>query len=233
MISRANSGIEAEMSTTLYARAGKRGLDVVGSGLGLLLLSPLFLLVALLVKASSAGPVFFRQVRVGQFEKPFRILKFRSMRASKPGTGGLLTAAGDPRVTSVGRFLRKSKVDELPQLINVFLGQMSLVGPRPEVPEYTATYTAEQRRVFAQKPGITGPAAILNVCEEELLADQADHHGFYLAVLLPAKLAIDLDYCGSISLAEDLRLICITFASIFWKPASSRNPVLGFPENQS
>jgi lipopolysaccharide/colanic/teichoic acid biosynthesis glycosyltransferase len=233
MISRGNSGSEVEMSAAFYSRVGKRGLDVLGSGLGLLLLSPLFLIVAVLVKASSAGPVFFRQVRVGQFQKPFRILKFRSMSASKPGTGGLLTAAGDPRVTSLGRWLRKSKVDELPQLINVFLGEMSLVGPRPEVPEYTAAYTPEQRRVFEQKPGITGPAAIVNVREEELLADQADQHGFYLTVLLPAKLAIDLEYCGSISLAEDLRLIFITFASIFWKPASSRNPVLGFPEKQS
>ncbi|HKM67295.1 MAG TPA: sugar transferase [Candidatus Acidoferrum sp.] len=220
------------MSATFYAKAGKRGLDVLGSSLGLLFLSPLFLIVAVLVKASSAGPVFFRQVRVGQLQRPFRIFKFRSMRAGNPGRGGMLTADGDPRITPVGRFLRKSKLDESPQLINVFLGEMSLVGPRPEVPVHTANYTAEQRQVFAHKPGITGPAAIASGGEEELLARQADKLDFYLTILLPAKLSMDLDYCSKISAAEDLRLIFLTFASIFGKP-SSRNPLLGLPEKQS
>lgn len=217
----------------IYLRIGKRGLDVIGSTFGLVILSPFFLLIAVLVKASSAGPVFFRQVRTGQFEKTFRIFKFRSMRVTAPDRSALLTAAGDPRVTPLGRLLRKSKLDELPQLINVFLGEMSLVGPRPEVPVYVAAYTPEQRRALQQKPGITGPAAIGHVREEELLAGQADKQAFYLAVLLPAKLVIDLDYCANISLGEDLRLIFLTLTSIFWKPEFPRRPLLGVAEKQS
>lgn len=233
MISRATSGVEAQMKNTFYPRFGKRILDIVGAGFGLMILSPLFLIVAALVKASGAGPVFFRQVRTGQFQKPFRIFKFRSMRASDPSRSALLTAAGDPRVTPLGRLLRKSKVDELPQLLNVFVGEMSLVGPRPEVPEYTVVYTVEQQRVFEQKPGITGPAAVRLVGEEAILAEQVDKHSFYVKVLLPAKLAMDLAYCANISFLEDLKLIFVTFASIFWKAASSQNPLLGMVEKQS
>lgn len=221
------------MRNSLYVNAGKRALDATASGFGLLILSPLFVVVAVLVKASSPGPVFFRQFRTGQFEKPFRIFKFRSMAVSPEGKGSLLTAARDPRVTPLGRFLRKTKLDELPQLINVFRGEMSLVGPRPEVPLYTATYTHEQRRVLEHKPGITGPAAIGHVREEELLAGQADKHAFYLGTLLPAKLAIDLRYCANITLAEDLRLIFATFAGIFWKPELPETPLLAEPEKQN
>ena len=214
------------MKTTFYTKVGKRMLDLAGSGLGLLILSPVFFIVAALVKASSAGPVFFRQVRVGQFQKTFRIFKFRSMRLNSAGSkGGLLTAAGDPRVTPVGRFLRNTKLDELPQLINVVIGEMSLVGPRPEVPEYVAAYSEEQLRVFEQRPGITGPAAISHVREEELLAAQTDKHGFYLRVLMPSKLAIDLDYCANITLFGDLKNLFATFTSIFRKPASTRESI--------
>jgi len=209
-----------------HVRFGKPALDLLGSVFGLVVLSPVFLLVAVLIKATSRGPVFFRQLRVGQFEKRFRIFKFRSMTAAGTGRGALLTKAGDPRITPLGRWLRKSKMDELPQLINVFLGQMSLVGPRPEVPEYVAAYTGDQMRVLLAKPGITGLVAMNNVQEEELLADQEDKDHFYRTVLLPAKLKLDLLYCENICFTEDLRILFATFLKIFRRSASPKNYVV-------
>jgi len=213
-----------------YERLGKRFVDLLASICGLIVVAPLFLAIAVAVKVTSRGPVFFRQVRVGQFEEPFRIFKFRSMSGSASGPGALLTASGDPRITIVGRWLRKSKLDELPQLINVLLGEMSLVGPRPEVPQYTAAYTDRQRQVLQARPGITGPAAIGHVREEELLAVQADKLGFYLQVLMPAKLEIDLKYCSAITFQGDVRLILATLASIFGKTRLSGNPSMELPE---
>lgn len=205
------TGVSAK---TFYAQTGKRWLDAACAFVALIILSPLFGVVALATKLTSRGPVLFRQVRIGQFGRPFRILKFRTMIARGNERGPLLTARGDRRITRLGRWLRKSKVDEIPQLINVLIGDMSLVGPRPEVPEYTAGYTDGQRRVFLVRPGITGPAANAYFNEEELLARQADKDSFYLRDVLPAKLHMDLLYCENVTLTKDLRLIFSTFATI-------------------
>lgn len=220
------------MDHTFYTRHGKRAVDLIGSVFGLIVLAPLFAVISVFVKATSRGPVFFRQVRVGQFEKSFRIFKFRSMSGSGSGRGALLTTSSDPRVTPVGRWLRASKLDELPQLINVLLGEMSLVGPRPEVAEYVATYSEEQRRVLLAKPGITGLVAMNNVQEEELLAAQEDKHHFYQSVLLPAKLRLDVIYCENVRLAEDLRILLGTFFKIFRRSPNARSPLVHSPEKQ-
>ena len=221
------------MKNSFYQHFGKRALDLFGAIFGLAVLSPLFLIIAVLVKATSRGPVFFRQIRVGQFGKPFRIFKFRSMTESRPGQSALLTATGDPRITPVGRWLRKTKLDEFPQLVNVLLGQMSLVGPRPEVPEYVATYSKDQRRVLLAKPGITSPVAARNFGEEELLASQTDTHNFYLNTLLPAKLEIELAYCANMSFLVDMKWILATLLGIFVKTKILHSPLLRVPEKQS
>ena len=213
------------MKQTFYAGVGKRVLDVAGASLGLIVLSPVFLVIALLVKATSRGPILFRQIRVGQFEKLFSIFKFRSMTGTASGRGALLTAAADPRVTPLGRWLRKSKLDELPQLINVLLGDMSLVGPRPEVPEYVASYSEGQFQVFLAKPGMTGLVAMNNVEEEALLAAHKDKDHFYRAVLMPAKLSVDVAYTRDIRLLEDLRILFATLRKLFYKAADGKAPL--------
>jgi lipopolysaccharide/colanic/teichoic acid biosynthesis glycosyltransferase len=207
---------------TFYARFGKRFFDASFSLFGLLLLSPLLALIAAAVKLTSPGPALFSQARTGLAGKPFPILKFRTMRVSAPNSGPLLTAAGDPRITPLGRWLRRTKVDELPQLFNVLAGHMSLVGPRPEVPRYTALYSPPQRKVFLARPGITGPSIILN--EEQLMAAQPDKEQFYLAAILPAKLRVDLAYCANIRFSADIRCLFLTFARLFRRPAPSSSP---------
>jgi lipopolysaccharide/colanic/teichoic acid biosynthesis glycosyltransferase len=221
------------MKHTFYTRFGKRALDLLGAMFGLVVLAPLFMIIAVLVKVASRGPVFFRQVRVGQFGKPFRIFKFRSMMAGGSGRGASLTTASDPRVTPLGRWLRSSKLDELPQLINVLLGQMSLVGPRPEVPEYVETYSEDEKRVLLEKPGITGFVAMHNVLEEELLAAQADKHHYYQTVLLPVKLRLDLLYCDDVRLLEDLRILFGTFFKIFRRSAVTSSSVIQTAEKHT
>lgn len=203
------------MSATFYSRHGKRWLDATLAFAGLILLSPLLLFVVIAVRLSSPGPALFRQTRTGQFGNPFQILKFRSMRAGS--TGSLVTASGDSRVTPLGRWLRKTKMDELPQLFNVLLGHMSLVGPRPEVPLYTALYSARQKQVFTARPGITSP--FINADEETLLAGQPDPERFYVTTLMPAKLEIDLAYCQNIRFFHDLRLIIGTVAQLLARTA--------------
>jgi lipopolysaccharide/colanic/teichoic acid biosynthesis glycosyltransferase len=193
--------------TSFYVRYGKRWFDASAALGGLILLSPLLLVAAVAVRLDSPGPSFFLQLRTGRFSNPFRMIKFRTMRLADEGNASLLTAAGDSRVTRVGRWLRKTKVDELPQLFNVLLGEMSLVGPRPEVPRFTQLYTQDQRRVLFARPGITSPAALASVNEEEILAQHADPESFYVHSLMPAKLQLDLAYCTSISFHQDLKLI--------------------------
>lgn len=188
-------------------------MDAAFAFAGLIILSPILFLVGLAVKLTTHGPVFFRQKRTGQFEKPFLIFKFRSMVAGDASNGSLLTAAGDTRITAVGAWLRKTKIDELPQLINVVLGDMSLVGPRPEVPKYTAGYTDKQKRVFLAKPGIT--CTSIDAYEEELLAQQVDKEAFYLSTILPAKLEVHLAYTENISFWDDMKIVFSTFAKIF------------------
>lgn len=178
--------------------------------MGLLVLAPVFAAVAMAITVTSPGPVFFRQVRVGRAGEPFRIYKFRTMRLDAEAVGGQLTVSGDPRVTRVGVYLRASKIDELPQLINVLLGDMSLVGPRPEVPRYVALYTPEQRRVLRVRPGITDPASILYRDEAAVLARADDPERAYIDEVLPHKLEINLAYLERRSLASDVGVILST-----------------------
>jgi lipopolysaccharide/colanic/teichoic acid biosynthesis glycosyltransferase len=205
------------MRLTFYSRYAKRLFDAAVSAAGLVLLGPLLLLVAIAVRFTSRGPALFSQTRTGLGERPFRILKFRSMQVAPAGAAALLTAAGDSRVTPLGRWLRKTKIDELPQLLNVLAGDMSLVGPRPEVPRYTSRYTPAQKKVFSARPGITGPSIILN--EEELMASHPDTEAFYLSTILPAKVAVDLSYCERIRFREDLRILFVTLSRLFYRPA--------------
>lgn len=195
----------------------KRLLDITASGIGLLLLCPLFLVLAIWIKLDSQGPVFYRQVRVGKGNRDFRIFKFRSMRIGSD-KGSLITIGGhDARITRSGYFIRKYKLDELPQLINVFLGDMSLVGPRPEVRRYVDLYTEEQRRVLNVRPGITDPASIKYRNENELLEGAEDPERYYIEVIMPDKLRLNIAYATSQSLLGDLRLICETFKAIVEK----------------
>jgi lipopolysaccharide/colanic/teichoic acid biosynthesis glycosyltransferase len=202
------------VSRSFYRAGGKRALDLTCSALGLLLLSPVLLAVAVLVKLSSKGPVFYFQGRAGRDGRIFQIVKFRSMRDSRNGNGPVITSAGDDRVTPVGRLLRWSKLDELPQLWNVLRGDMSLVGPRPEHPKYVKGYTDEQRHVLTVRPGITDIASIVYRNEEAVLARSPNPERFYREVILPHKLSLDLEYVADISLVRDLRLILETVKSL-------------------
>lgn len=192
----------------------KRVFDILVAGLGLLLLSPLFMLIALAVRLDSPGPVFFRQERVGRFGVPFRIHKFRSMQHGAPGAA--ITVGDDPRITRTGRWLRAAKLDELPQLIDVLAGHMSLVGPRPELPRYVALYPAALRdKVLSVRPGITDPASIAYRDESVQLARAADPEHEYVHVVLPRKLALAQAYAEQASLATDLRVIWRTVALVW------------------
>lgn len=189
----------------------KRLFDICVSGVGLLLLSPLLLLVSVWIKLDSPGPVFYRQVRVGRYNHDFRIFKFRSMRIGAD-KGSLVTIGGhDPRVTRAGYFLRKYKLDELPQLINVFIGDMSIVGPRPEVRHYVDYWTPEQMHVLDIRPGITDPASIKFRNENELLEKAENPEQYYIRVIMQEKLALYLQYVQKQSLLYDLKLIFQTF----------------------
>lgn len=223
---------DAAMRETLYFRFGKRWFDATIAFAALVPLAPLFLLIAAAIKLTSRGPVFFRQVRVGEFEKPFRIFKFRTMKGEGRGRGALLTAAGDPRITALGRWLRKTKIDELPQLINVLLGNMSLVGPRPEVPQYVAHYTERQKQILRVKPGITGPAANNYIDEEQLLACRSDKEAFYLTSILPAKLEHDMAYSKRVEFREDLRIIFETLAKVCGRLFWPAKPPLQAPQSE-
>ncbi len=187
-----------------------RLLDLVASLLGLIMLGPLLLLVALLVKVGSAGPAFYRAVRVGQGGQPFELLKFRSMMDGADQRGPGITWAGDNRVTRLGRLLRRTKIDELPQLWNVLKGEMSLVGPRPEDPRYVALYTAEERQVLAVRPGITSPATLRYYHEEELLKGE-DWERVYMEQVMPHKLRMELEYMERRTLWTDVGVIARTF----------------------
>lgn len=188
----------------------RRAFDVLAAGAGLLVLAPLFAVVAVAIAATSPGPVFFRQERVGRGGAPFRIFKVRSMRVDAEAVGGQLTVGGDPRVTRVGALLRATKIDELPQLINVLRGEMALVGPRPEVPRYVALYTPAQRRVLDVRPGITDPASIRYRDESAALARAADPERAYVDEVMPHKLAINLAYLERRTLASDVGVILAT-----------------------
>ena len=192
-----------------------RALDVAVAVVGLVLSSPLWPVIAVAVRLDSRGPVLFRGERVGRNGVPFSILKFRSMTAAAAGQGPAITAGGDARITRVGRVLRRTKLDELPQLLNVVKGEMSIVGPRPEAPSFVARYDAEQREVLRWRPGITGAASIAYRDEEEVLAAAGDDwEAYYVSTVMPAKARLDIDYCRQRTVASDLRMIARTIATI-------------------
>ena len=186
----------------------KRLFDVVGAGLALMLFSPLLLLLALVIRLDSPGPVFFRQERVGRHGVLFRIHKFRTMVADAPARGLALTVGADPRITRCGAWLRRTRLDELPQLIDVLRGAMSLVGPRPEVPRYVQHYPSGLReRALAVRPGITDPSSLEFIDEASLLANAADPEREYIERILPRKLQCAADYADRASLWTDLRVL--------------------------
>lgn len=192
----------------------KRFFDIVASGCGLLVLLPLFLVIAIWIKLDSKGPVFYRQVRVGRHNKDFRIIKFRSMRVGAD-KGSLVTIGGrDPRITRSGYFIRKYKLDELPQLINVFIGQMSIVGPRPEVRHYVDYWTKEQLHVLDVRPGITDPASIKFRNENELMEKADNPENYYIDVIMQEKIRLYLEYVGKVGFWYDIKLIFKTFKVI-------------------
>jgi lipopolysaccharide/colanic/teichoic acid biosynthesis glycosyltransferase len=194
----------------------KRIFDVVLAGLGLVLLSPVLLIVALLIRLDSPGPVFFRQERVGRNGVVFRIHKFRTMRNDTAAERREITVGSDPRITRVGAWLRRAKLDELPQLIDVLTGRMSLVGPRPEVPRYVALYPNDLRaKVLSVRPGITDLASIEYRDESALLARAADPEREYIEVVMPAKLRAAARYVDERSLATDVRVLGATLFALW------------------
>lgn len=195
----------------------KRLFDILASGLGLIVLSPLFAVLAVWIKTDSKGPVFYRQTRVGRDNKDFRLYKFRSMRPDSDKLGLITVGGHDPRVTRSGYYIRKYKLDEFPQLINVFVGDMSLVGPRPEVRKYVDLYTPEQMRVLSVRPGITSLASIRYRNENEILAQAVDPDRCYIEQVMPDKLAIDLEYVNRATFWNDIKLIFSTFREIIVK----------------
>jgi len=192
----------------------KRCFDFSVAAAALLLLSPLFALVALLVRCTSPGPVFFRQERIGRGFRPFRICKFRSMVQDAPKKGGVITFGDDPRITHVGRFLRATKIDELPQLINILWGEMSLVGPRPEVPKYVEMFRSEYEEILRVRPGITDPASIRFRHEAEILGRAVDPEREYVERILPEKIRLAKDYVRRSSFWYDLRLVLKTALAV-------------------
>lgn len=200
----------------------KRLFDVTVSALVMLMALPVWLAVAVAIKLDSVGPIFYRATRAGKHKEPFTVYKFRTMAvgASKCGPG--ITQEGDTRITRVGRFLRKFKVDEMPQLINVLKGEMSIIGPRPEDPRYVAHYTPEQQRVLTVRPGMASPAVIKYRHEEEILAGADDVEHAYLTQVLPDKLHLDLDYIERQSLLFDLKVFGQAALSLFTTPDEQR-----------
>ena len=195
----------------------KRLFDIVLAALGLLLLSPLLLAIAAWIKLDSKGPVFFRQERVGRYGRPFRIHKFRTMVAGAPRLGPEITVGLDARITPAGKVLRRTRLDELPQLIDVLAGTMSLVGPRPEVPRYVALYPRELRdKVLSVRPGITDRASIEYLDEASLLAAAADPERTYAELVMPAKLRFAAEYVDHATLGTDVRLIALTLKTLLF-----------------
>lgn len=191
-----------------------RFLDILFSLLGLIILLPLFLIVAVLIKCSSKGPVFFLQKRVGKGNRDFSLIKFRTMYQDADRKGLLTVGQRDPRITPLGYFLRKYKIDELPQLINVLKGDMSLVGPRPEVRKYVDLYNDEQRQILNFRPGITDLASIKYVNENEILSQAEDPEAYYIQHIMPDKIRLNLEYLRQPTLKKYFSIIFKTFFSI-------------------
>ncbi len=194
----------------------KRAFDFLTALLLLILLSPLFVLIGLWILLDSKGGVFYLQTRVGRHGKPFKIFKFRTMRSGSDKKGLLTVGMKDSRITRAGYFLRKYKLDELPQLLNVFLGHMSLVGPRPEVEKYVRLYTEEQRRVLQVKPGITDEASMAYSRENEILSRYPDAEKAYIEIVMPEKLALNLKYVAHQSLRHDFSILLKTVKKVLF-----------------
>ncbi|WP_240390641.1 sugar transferase [Bacillus sp. Y1] len=192
----------------------KRLFDIFLSFVGLVLLSPILLVISIIIKLTSSGPVFFKQIRVGRYEKNFKILKFRTMVVDAEKKGAQITVGRDSRITGIGHFLRKYKFDELPQLFNVLIGDMSLVGPRPEVPKYTQYYNKEQRSIFQIRPGITDYASIKYSDENEILAKSSQPEKTYIEEIMVDKLNLNLQYLKDRSIVTDLKIIMNTILKI-------------------
>ncbi len=192
----------------------KRAMDLVVSGCALAVLWPVLTLIAVAIKADDPGPVFYRQVRVGKDGRPFRIFKFRTMIVDADKKGLQITVGRDSRITRMGAFLRRTKLDELAQLLNVFAGEMSFVGPRPEVQKYVDLYTPYQRQVLLVRPGITDYASIAYRNENDLLAGAEDPERMYIDVIMPDKIELNMKYLREISPVADIKLIFKTIAAV-------------------
>jgi lipopolysaccharide/colanic/teichoic acid biosynthesis glycosyltransferase len=195
----------------------KRLFDIILSILGLILLSPLFIILAIWIKRDSKGPVFYKQIRIGKDAREFNLYKFRSMRQGADKQGLLTVGGKDPRITKSGSFIRRYKLDEFPQLINVLNGEMSIVGPRPEVPKYVALYTPDQQKVLSVKPGISDWASIYFRNENELLAEAENPEEFYISEVMPQKLLMNLKYIDNNSLFIDVKIILNTIKMVLFK----------------
>ncbi len=195
----------------------KRMMDIGLSCIGLALFSPLMLCCAFFIKREDGGPVFYKGLRIGRGGIPFRMYKFRTMVVNADKIGGPSTADDDPRITRVGKFLRKYKLDELPQLINVLKGDMSIVGPRPEVPYYVNMFTEEERKILSVRPGITDWASLWNPDEGSVLAGSKDPERTYMEEIRPTKIRLQLKYVEERSLLVDVKIIILTFLAVFLK----------------
>lgn len=191
----------------------KRIFDITSSLFGLILLSPFMIIIAILIKLDSKGPIFFKQVRVTKNGREFKIFKYRTMRVGSDKYSQI-TVGKDSRITKVGDFLRKYKLDEIPQLINVLIGDMSLVGPRPEVPKYVALYTEEQREILKVRAGITDYASIEFSNENDILANEADPEKAYIEKIMPRKIELNKKYLSEISVMTDIKIILLTIKKI-------------------
>ena len=192
----------------------KRCLDIIISAIGLIIISPILLVTSIWIKTDSEGPIFYKQTRVGRYGKDFKIYKFRSMYINSDKKGLITIGDRDSRVTRSGYYIRKYKIDELPQLFNVLIGDMSLVGPRPEVRKYVDLYTKDQMQVLNVRPGITDAASIKYRNENELLAQQTDPDQYYIQVIMQDKLRINMDYAANHTIAGDIKLILKTIEVI-------------------
>lgn len=209
----------------------KRIFDIVFSFIGLILLLPLFLLAAVFIKIDSRGPILFKQQRVGRNFTPFAIYKFRTMKTDADGKGIQITVGGDKRVTRIGKILRKSKIDELPQLFNVLIGDMSVVGPRPEMPKYVEFYKSDYKNILSKRPGITDIASIAFRDEESVLKDKDNPESYYQFILLPKKIELAQKYIKQATFFSDLKIILMTFHRLFRN--NTQDSFLLDPQNRS
>lgn len=207
--------IQSELEKKRLSLVIKRIFDIVASLGGLIILSPMLIIVAICIKLDSKGPVFFKQKRVGKNKKIFEIYKFRTMVTDAEKLGKQITVGNDSRITRVGKFIRKCKLDEFPQLINVVKGEMSLVGPRPEVPRYVELYDEYEEQILLVKPGITDYASIEFRNENEILGNSSNPEETYIEEIMPTKIELNMKYIRNISILEDIKIITRTIYVIF------------------